>query len=121
MPFFKNLLNLLKQNVGNSQVILLPRICFQSKPQWMVEELVRTILYLENIGPSIWDCILGGLLIVIQKRLCVCKGHQSGGAATTIGTAPAAATTIATVGVPLIVVTPPTLTPCKITKFDWHW
>jgi len=50
-----------------------------------------------------------------------CKGHDCVGAQSTVGHAAAAATTAKSLGIPLIVVLPPTPTPSEINTYTWHW
>jgi len=52
---------------------------------------------------------------------CDCKGHNCLVTHSTVGHAPAAATTANSLGVPLIVVVPPTPTPSKINEYSWPW
>lgn len=55
------------------------------------------------------------------EKPCDCEGHNGVGAQSTIGYAAAAATTAVSVGIPLVVVVPPTLTLSEIDAYSWHW
>ena len=52
---------------------------------------------------------------------CDCEGHNCAGTHSTIGHAAAAATTANSLGIPLIVVVPPTPTPFELDTYNWHW
>jgi len=52
---------------------------------------------------------------------CDCEGHNCAGAQSTVGHVAAAATTAKSLGIPLIVVVPPTPTPSEIDAYNWHW
>ena len=52
---------------------------------------------------------------------CDCEGHNCADTHSTIGHAAAAATTAKSLGIPLIVVVPPTPTPSEIDAYNWHW
>jgi len=52
---------------------------------------------------------------------CDWEGHHCVGTQSTIGHAAAAATTAKSLGIPLIVVVPPTPTPSKLEAYNWHW
>jgi hypothetical protein len=55
------------------------------------------------------------------EELCDCEGHNCAGTHSTIGHAAAAATTAKSLGIPLIVVVPPTPTPSELDAYNWHW
>jgi hypothetical protein len=55
------------------------------------------------------------------EELCDCEGHNCVGTQSTIGHAAAAATTAKSLGIPLIVVVPPTPTPSELDAYNWHW
>ena len=50
-----------------------------------------------------------------------CEGHNCAGTHSTIGRAAAAARTAKSLGVPLIVIVPPTPTPSELDAYNWHW
>jgi len=50
-----------------------------------------------------------------------CEGHNCAGTHSTVGHAAAAATTAKSLGIPLIVVVPPTPTPSKLDSYNCHW
>ena len=51
---------------------------------------------------------------------CDCEGHNCVGTQFTIGHA-AAATTAKSLGIQLIVIVSPTLTPSELDTYNWHW
>jgi len=55
------------------------------------------------------------------EQLCDCEGHNCAGTHSTIGRSAAAATTAKSLGIPLIVIVPPTPTPSEIDAYNWHW
>jgi len=55
------------------------------------------------------------------EQPCDCEGHNCAGTHSTIGHAAAAATTAKSLGIPLIVIVPPTPTPSEIDAYNWHW
>jgi hypothetical protein len=55
------------------------------------------------------------------EELCDGKGHNCAGTYSTIGHAAVASTTAKSLGIPLIVVVPPTPTPSKLEAYNWHW
>jgi len=52
---------------------------------------------------------------------CDCEEHNCAGTHSTIGHAAAAATTAKSLGIPLIVVVPLTLTPSELDAYIWNW
>jgi hypothetical protein len=52
---------------------------------------------------------------------CNCEGPNCAGTHSTIGHAATAATTAKSLGIPLIVVLPPTPTPSELEAYNWQW
>lgn len=52
---------------------------------------------------------------------CYCEGYICVVALLTIGHTAAAATTAKPLGIPLIIIVPPTPTLSKIDAYHWHW
>ena len=50
-----------------------------------------------------------------------CEGHHCVEAQSIVGHGSAAAVTAKSVGVQLIIITPPTHTPSEIDSYNWHW
>jgi len=55
------------------------------------------------------------------EERCDWEGHNCLGTHSTVGHAAAAATTAKSLGIPLIVVVPPTPTPSELDAYNWHW
>jgi len=53
------------------------------------------------------------------EESCDCEGHNCAGTHSTDGHAAAAATTTKSLGIPLIVIVPPTLTPSELDTYNW--
>jgi len=54
------------------------------------------------------------------EELCECEGHNCVRTQSTIGHTATAATTAKSLGIPLIVVVPSTLTPSELDTYHWH-
>jgi len=81
-------------------------------------------LYMNNpvLGPH-WTRYTGAHsgLPCDPEEPCDCEGHHCAGTLSSIGHAVAAAPTAHSLGIPLIVVVPPTLTPSEIDTYNWQW
>jgi len=55
------------------------------------------------------------------EEVCDCEGHNCAGIHLTVRHAAAAATTAKLLGIPVIVVVPPTLTPSELDAYNCHW
>jgi len=75
-------------------------------------------------GPHWTDCrgLHWGLLTNCDsEEICDCEGHNWVGAQSTIWHAAAAATTAKSLGIPLMVIVPPSPTSSEIDAHSWHW
>jgi len=55
------------------------------------------------------------------EQPCDCEGYNCAGTHSTVGHAAAAAITAKSLGIPQIVIVPPTPTPSELDAYTWHW